>query len=78
MTPPRPHPFTRSKFAKRANRLIATMWERGWTEKPSLEPDHLWSVASEGYSGEDEVSLRSEEDVADFRLRLEKLMAGES
>ena len=49
------------------------MWERGWTEKPSLEPDHLWSVASDGYSCEDEVSLRREEDVADFRLRLEKL-----
>lgn len=75
MIPPRPHPFTRSNFAKRANRLIATMWERGWTEKPSLEPDHLWSVASEGYSREDEVSLRSEEDAADFRLRLEKLCA---
>ena len=75
MTPPRPHPFTRSKFAERANRLIATMWERGWTEKPSLEPDHLWSAASVGYSREDEVSLRSEEDVADFRLRLEKLCA---
>ena len=75
MTPPRPHPFTRSKFAKQANRLIASMWERGWTEKPSLEPGHLWSAASDGYSREDEVSLRSEEDVADFRLRLEKLCA---
>ena len=49
------------------------MWERGWTEKPLLEPKQLWSVAAKGYSREDEVSLRSEEDVADFRLRLEKL-----
>ena len=75
MTPPRPHPFTRSKFAQRAERLIAKIWERGWDEKPLLEPDYLWRVGSAGYSREDELSLRNEEDVADFRLRLEKLCA---
>lgn len=73
MIPPRPHPFTRSKFAERANRLIARVWEHGWDEKPPLEPDYLWRVGAKGFSIKDEVSLRSEEDVADFRLRLEKL-----
>ncbi len=75
MTPPRPHPFTRSKLAERANRMIALIWERGWDDQPPLEPEYLWRLGSKGYSREDEISVRSEEDVADFRLRLEKLCA---
>ena len=57
------------------DRLIATIWERGWDEKPPLDPEYLWRMGSRGFSREDEASLRSEEDVADFRLRLEKLCA---
>ena len=75
MSPPRPHLFARSAFAERANRAIAGMWARGWTEKPRLDPDFLWAEGAKGYSAEDEISIRSEEDVADFRLRLEKLCA---
>lgn len=73
MIPPRPHPFTRSKFAERADKLIAKVWEHGLDEKPLLEPEYLWNVGAKGYSREDEVSLRCEEDVADFRLRLENI-----
>ncbi len=73
MSSARSHFFARSEFAERADRLIASVWERGWDEKPSLDPDYLWQVGSNGYSREDEASIRCEEDVADFRLRLERL-----
>lgn len=62
-------------MAERANRLISEVWARGWDEKPSLEPEYIWTAGSKGYSPEDERSIRSEEDVADFRLRLERLCA---
>ena len=73
MTPHRDHPFARSQFARRANRFLETCWERGWTEKPRLEPDYLWQLGAEGFDRADEVSIRSEAEVADFRLRLEQL-----
>ena len=73
MTPPRPHPFARSPLAERLDRWIAAIWRRGWDEKPPLEPDYLWQIGSRGYEEADEFSIRSEEDVADFRLRLEQL-----
>ena len=56
MSPPRPHLFARSAFAERANRAIAGMWARGWTEKPRLDPDFLWAEGAKGYSAEDEIS----------------------
>lgn len=62
-------------MAKRADRLITQIWAQGWDEKPPLDPDYLWRVGSRGYSEQDEVSIRSMEDVADFRLRLERLCA---
>ena len=73
MTPPRPHPFVRAPLAERLDRWIAAIWRKGWDEKPALEPDYLFRVGSRGYDEADEVSIRSEEDVADFRLRLEQL-----
>ncbi|EDL48581.1 sulfotransferase [Erythrobacter sp. SD-21] len=73
MTPPRPHPFTRSRLAARLDWLVAMVWEMGWDEKPALEPEYLWKVGSKGFSEADEVSIRSDEDVADFRLRLDHL-----
>ena len=73
MTPPRPHPFARSPLAERLDRWIAAIWRRGWDEKPPLEPDYLWQIGSRGYEEADEISIRSDEDVADFRLRLEQL-----
>lgn len=62
-------------MAERANRLISEVWARGWDEKPSLEPEYIWRAGSKGYAPEDENSIRSEEDVADFRLRLERICA---
>lgn len=71
--PARPHPLTRSKAASRADAAIARMWERGLTDKPPLDPEFLWAKGSKGYSLEDEQSVRSPEDIADFRERLEAL-----
>ena len=75
MAPPRPHPLARSPLSQRAGALIDTLWVRGVTPKPPLEPDFLWQVGSKGYGSDDEVSVRSAEDVADFRTRLERLCA---
>ena len=71
MSPPRPHLLARSKLARRIDRLVAWMWAKGLTEKPPLDPDHLWEIGARGFSREDEVSIRPAEDVEDFRLRLE-------
>lgn len=71
--PARPHPLTRSKAAIRADAALGKIWERGLTEKPPLEPEFLWAKGSKGYAPDDERSVRSEEDVADFRDRLEIL-----
>ncbi|QZD92276.1 sulfotransferase [Qipengyuania xiapuensis] len=73
MTPPRPHPFARSRMAERFDRVVEYMWERGWDEKPPLEPEYLWKIGSRGFDSADEISIRSEEAVADFRERLEAL-----
>lgn len=73
MNPPRPHPFTRSRFAGWLDGLLETVWEKGWQEKPEFDPEYLWNIGSRGYGAQDEVSIRDEEDVADFRLRLEVL-----
>ncbi|MBT8427405.1 MAG: sulfotransferase [Erythrobacter sp.] len=40
---------------------------------PEFDPEYLWNIGSRGYGAQDEVSIRDEEDVADFRLRLEVL-----
>lgn len=73
MTRPRPHLFARSRFAEVCDGLIEKVWDRGWDEKPPLDPEYLWQIGSKGYSEEDERSIRSSEDVEDFRLRLERL-----
>ncbi|MDG6078649.1 sulfotransferase [Erythrobacter litoralis] len=68
--PPRPHPLARSVAAERANAMLERAWARGCASKPSLDPDRIWYDAAKGYSPQDERSIRSEEDVADFRERL--------
>lgn len=73
MNPPRPHPFTRSGFATWLDGLIETVWERGWQEKPEFDPEYLWNIGSRDFCAEDEISIRDEDDIADFRLRLDKL-----
>ena len=72
-TPPRPHPFACSRAAAFARRAIAATWDKGLTEKPPLDPDHLWKVGARGFDEADERSIRAPEDVADFRERLESL-----
>lgn len=73
MAPPRPHPLARSRAAARADRAIAAMWARGLTERPPLDPDFLWAKGSKGFGPEDERSIRSADEVADFRNRLASL-----
>jgi hypothetical protein len=73
MAPPRPHPLARSRLSERAGALVETLWERGVTPRPPLEPEFLWGVGSKGFDPADEQSIRSPEDVADFRDRLDRL-----
>ncbi|MEZ5681890.1 MAG: sulfotransferase [Erythrobacter sp.] len=71
--PPRPHPFARSKAAEWAGRAVEALWDRGLTEKPPLDPDYLWAIGAKGFTSEDEISIRSPDEVADFRERLDQL-----
>ena len=73
MPPSRPHPLAVSQAARLANRAIERIWRSGLDQQPPLEPEYLWRVGSRGFRQADELSGRSEEDVADFRLRLEQL-----
>ncbi|OBX20754.1 hypothetical protein A9995_03445 [Erythrobacter sp. QSSC1-22B] len=72
-TPARSHPLARSGFAHNADRVIARMWQHGLTVRPPLDPEFLWRKGSEGFEPADEISIRSPQDVADFRDRLERL-----
>ncbi|MDG5747022.1 sulfotransferase [Qipengyuania sp. XHP0207] len=71
--PPREHPFARSRWAERAGAAMARMWKHGLTTRPELDPEALWAIGAQGFDESDETSIRSSEDVADFRLRLERL-----
>ncbi|MEO1221926.1 MAG: sulfotransferase [Pseudomonadota bacterium] len=73
--PEREHLLSRGRLADRANAFLARAWERGWLPAPIVEPDTLWAVAAKGFAAPDhaEHGGRSDEDVADFRLRLESL-----
>lgn len=73
MPPPRPHPLARSRLSERAGALVESLWDRGVTPKPPLEPEFLWQVGSKGFDPADAQSLRSADDVADFRARLDNL-----
>jgi hypothetical protein len=71
--PPRAHPLARSRTAELANRMVEVLWDRGVTPKPPLDPDFLWEKGRSSFGTEDEKSVRSPEDIADFRARLEVL-----
>ena len=71
--PPRPHPLARAPLVDRLNGWLERAWEKGIATRPSLDPDALWRKGSKGQSDGDEYSARSDEDAADFRLRLEQL-----
>ena len=74
-TPEREHLLSRGRLADRANAFLARAWERGWLPTPTIEPDTLWAVAAKGFADPERAQHggRSNEEVADFRLRLEKL-----
>ncbi len=74
MAPPaRAHPLVRSRAAAWADRTIGAVWEHGIAAKPPLDPGFLWKTGSRGFDASAERSIRSEEEVADFRERLEVL-----
>ncbi len=71
--PPRPHPLARAPLVDRIDGWIAKGWERGWIDEVSLDPHELLAAGSKGFQAGDEAGGRSGEDIADWRLRLEKL-----
>ncbi|HSJ79364.1 MAG TPA: sulfotransferase [Erythrobacter sp.] len=76
--PSRDHPLARGPMAQRANDFLGKAWKRGWLPPPDLDPDALWALAAKPYGARAEAAEhggRIEEDVADFRERLERLCA---
>lgn len=75
MPPPRPHPLARAPLVDRLNGWLDRAWAKGWSARPSLDPEVLWAKALAKSPAEGEHGGRSAQDVADFRLRLEHLCA---
>jgi hypothetical protein len=78
MAPVRDHLLARGPLAQRANDFLDKAWARGWLPPPVLEADALWSIATKPYGPKAEAAEhggRSAEDVADFRERLERMIA---
>jgi hypothetical protein len=73
--PPRPHPLARAPLVERLNGWLEAAWRKGWARRPSLDPEVLWAKALRASPAEGEFGGRSEEDAADFRVRLERLCA---
>ncbi|MGY6552195.1 MAG: sulfotransferase family protein [Erythrobacter sp.] len=74
--PLRPHLLARSKRAAQANAWLGCAWDKGWLPTPELAPDALWKAAAKPFgtnAQRAEAGGRSAEDIADFRVRLEKL-----
>lgn len=79
MAPPtRDHLLARGPLAEKANDFLGKAWERGWLPPPALDPQALWALAAKPYGARAEAAEhggRCEEDVADFRERLARLIA---
>ena len=79
MAPPvRDHLLARGPLAEKANEFLGKAWERGWLLPPGLDADALWALAAKPYGAKAkgaEHGGRSEQDVADFRERLTRLVA---
>lgn len=76
--PVRDHLLARGKLADRANTFLSKAWDKGWLPPPPLDADALWAMASQSHGDHAamaEASARSPDDVADFRERLEQLIA---
>lgn len=75
--PPRPHPLQRSARVDAANRFFEQAWRKRWFSSPALDADELWHCAAKRF-GDDaplaERCGRSDEDIADFRERLQHLV----
>ena len=79
MAPPtRDHLLARGPLAEKANAFLGKAWGRGWLPPPALDPEALWALAAKPYGARAEAAEhggRTEEDVADFRERLARLIA---
>ena len=73
--PPRQHPLSRAPLVDRLNDWLETMWRRGISTRPTLDPRELWQKGAHGHEPGDEFTARQDEDAADFRLRLETIAA---
>lgn len=71
--PPRPHPLARSGNVERACAWLSRAWNSGLATRPSLDPDVLWAKALASAPPAGESAGRSPRDIADFRLRLDRL-----
>lgn len=71
--PPRPHPLARSPRVDRVNGWLEAAWAKGFSNRPSLDPEMLWDKALRDSPASGEKGPRDNADVADFRLRLETL-----
>jgi hypothetical protein len=78
MAPTRDHLLARGPLAERANAFLGKAWARGWLPPPDLDPEALWALAAKPYGARAEAvehGGRSDEDVADFRERLARMIA---
>lgn len=79
MAPPiRDHLLDRGPLAEKANDFLGKAWAKGWLPPPTLDPDALWALAAKPHGPRAEAAEhggRSEQDVADFRERLVRLIA---
>lgn len=77
MLPERSHPLARAPIVDKSNGWLKQAWSKGWLPPPSLDAEELWHSAAKTFgerAHDAEIAGRSPQDVADFRLRLEKLV----
>ena len=70
---PRQHPLARAALVDRLNELLESAWNKGWLSRPPLDPEALMAKAAAPVKAGGETGGRDAEDVADFRIRLERL-----
>ena len=78
MPPVRTHPLARGPLAQRTSDFLGKAWDKGWLPPPVLAPEALWALAAKSHGAGAEAAEhggRSGEDVADFRARLERMIA---
>lgn len=73
MAPPRNTLLARAPIIDKINHRLQRAWDRGWLEPIEIEPDWLWHRASRNGVCSFEAGGRCQQDVADFRQRLDQL-----